>query len=70
MFKSVLATIAKYGILIREWRGLCYALLEVSINKIALWNNVRVDDWTAERIFYLGKIKWQLAYLVQVLEIR
>ena len=25
-----------------------YALLEVSMNKIALWKNVRIDGWTAE----------------------
>ena len=31
-----------------KWRGLYYALLEVSVNKIAMRKNVRVDDLTAE----------------------
>ena len=26
----------------------CHTLLEVSMNKIALWKNVRADDWAAE----------------------
>ena len=37
MFKSLLAIIARYGVLIREWSDLYYALLEVSMNKIELW---------------------------------
>ena len=45
---SLLAIIDKYGVLTREWGGLYYALLEVSMNEIALWRNVRVDDWTGE----------------------
>ena len=40
--------VAKYGVLIRECGGLYYAFLEVSMNKIALWKNVRLNDWTAE----------------------
>ena len=37
---SLVATIAKNGILIREWDGLCYALFDISINKIALWKKI------------------------------
>ena len=44
------AIIAKYGILISEWGDLYYALLEVSMNKIALWKNIRVDDRTSELV--------------------
>ena len=36
--------------------GLSYAFLEASMNKIALWKNVRVDDWTAERAFITGNV--------------
>ena len=32
----------------REWGDLYCALLEVSMNKVALWKNVNVDDWKAE----------------------
>ena len=47
---SLLEIIAKYGVLIIEWGDLNYTLLELSIDKIALWKkNVRIDDWTAER---------------------
>ena len=41
---------AKYGVLISKWGGLYYVLLEVSINKIAFWKNVRLDDWTDELV--------------------
>ena len=34
---------------ISESDGSYYTLLEVSMDKIALCKNVRVDDWTAER---------------------
>ena len=34
--------------LISQWILFYQALLEVSMNKIALWINVRVDNWTAE----------------------
>ena len=44
----LLANIPKFGVRIREWNGMYYALLEVSMNKIALWKNVHVDDRTAE----------------------
>ena len=44
----LLAIVAKYGVLISTWGGLYYALLEVSMNKIALWENVQIDAWTAE----------------------
>ena len=44
----LLGIIVKYDAPIREWGGLYYALLEVSMNKIALWKNVHVEDWTAE----------------------
>ena len=37
MAVSLLEIITKYGVLISEWGGLYYALLEVSMNKIALW---------------------------------
>ena len=45
--ESLLAIIAKYGILIREWGGLYYALLEIPMNKIGSWKNVCVEEWTA-----------------------
>ena len=35
---SFLAIIIKYGVPINKWDALYYALLEVSMNKIALWN--------------------------------
>ena len=44
--ETLLAIIAKYGTLINDWDGLYYAVLEVSLQKIALWKNVCVDDWT------------------------
>ena len=46
--KTLLAIVDKYGIPISQWAWLCQALLEVSMNKIALWINVCADDWTAE----------------------
>ena len=46
---SLLEIICKYGVLISKLRCLYYALLELSMNKITLRKNVRVDDWTAER---------------------
>ena len=45
---TLLAIIVKHGVLISEWGGLYFALLEVSLSKIALWKNVCVDDWTDE----------------------
>ena len=51
---TLLEIIAKCGILISEWGGLYYALLEVSMDKIALWTNVHVDDWTAERVIIVS----------------
>ena len=49
-FISLLAIIAKYDILIKKWDVLYYALLEVFMNKIALWKYVQVDDWTVELV--------------------
>ena len=51
--------IAKYGVLIRQWTGLYYVLLEVS----NIVENVRVDNWTAERAIiastiFTGKPGW------------
>ena len=40
----LLAIIAKYGVLIREWGY----LLDLSMSKRALWRNVHVDDWIVE----------------------
>ena len=40
--KPLLVIIAKYGVLIIELSGIL-ALLEVSMNKIALWKDVHVD---------------------------
>ena len=48
---TLLEIIPKYGVLISKWGGLYYAfvhVLEVSINKIVLWKNLHVDDWTVE----------------------
>ena len=45
--KPLLEIIAKCCVLIREWCGLYYALLDVSMSNIALF--VIVDDCTAER---------------------
>ena len=47
---SLQEIITKYGVLVRKWRGFYCALLKVSMKKIVLWKNVRVDDWTAERV--------------------
>ena len=43
----LLAVINKYGILISQWAWLCQALLEVSMNKIALWIKfcADLDSW-------------------------
>ena len=49
IFGALLAIIDKYGVQISQWAWLCQALFEVSMNKIALWINVSVDDWSAER---------------------
>ena len=46
---ALLEIIAKYDVLINEWGGLYYRLLEVSVNKTILWKNVSRDDWIAER---------------------
>ena len=46
--RSLLAIVAKYGVLVNEWCCLYYAFLGVSMNKITLWKNVHVDDWTIE----------------------
>ena len=46
---SLLEIIDKYGVLISQWIWLYQALLEVSMNKIALWLNFSADDWTAKR---------------------
>ena len=56
---ALLTIIAKYGVLIREWDGLYYALLEVSMNKIALWKNVLVDDRTAELAITASNVNQQ-----------
>ena len=45
---TLLAIIAKYGVLINELDDSYYTLLEVSTDKKALIR-VRTDDWTAER---------------------
>ena len=48
-FFLLLAIIDKYTTLIRQCAWLYQVLLEVSMNKKALWINVCADDWTAER---------------------
>ena len=45
---SLLAFIAKYGVPTNQWTWLCQALLDVSMNTIALWMHVCIDDWSAE----------------------
>ena len=45
---SLLAVITEDEVPISDWDGLYSALLEVSMNKVALWKSVRVDDRTAE----------------------
>ena len=55
--RSLLAIIDKYGGLLRQWAWLYEALLEVSMNKISLWINVCVDDWTAEMAITALKIQ-------------
>ena len=47
--RALLAIIDKYVIQISQWAWLYQALLEVSVNKIALWINVGTDDWSTER---------------------
>ena len=70
--ETLLAMIAKYGVLISELGGLYYALLELSINKKALWKIVLVDDWTAElviiasnamRFLYIAPHMWWASLL-------
>ena len=51
---TLLAIIDKYGVRISQWAGLYQPLLEVSMNKIALWINICTDDWTAERAIILS----------------
>ena len=53
---SLLAIVGKYGVRISEWSGLYFALLEVSMNKIALWKNVHVDDWIAESMIIASNV--------------
>ena len=47
--KPLLAIIDNYGLVISQWTWLYQALLEMSMNKIALWITVHAGDWTAER---------------------
>ena len=46
--RHLLSIVDKYVIPINQWTLLCQSLLEVSMNKLALWINVCADDWTAE----------------------
>ena len=46
---SLLAIIDKYGVPISQSAWLYQPLLEVLMNKIALWINVCADDWTDKR---------------------
>ena len=59
-----LAIIDNYGVPISQWTWLYQLLLEVSMNKIALWINVCADDWTVERAIIASNIKlpetWKL----------
>ena len=45
---ALLTIVDKYDVPINQWTWMCQALLEVSMNKIALRINVYADDWTAE----------------------
>ena len=67
----VMFTLWEYGFLISEWDGLYYALLGMSVNKIALWQNVRLDDCTAELAFIASntadEIPFQSAQLINSL---
>ena len=58
---ALLEIIAKYGVLINEWGDLYYALLEGSMNKITLWKNVHVDDWTVEGVIIASMAKYMFA---------
>ena len=59
-----MAIITKYGV--KLVNGLVVSrIVEVSMNKIALWIDVRVDDWTAKRAIIarndiLSKLRQQL----------
>ena len=55
---TLLEISAKYCVLSREWGELYYAFLEVSMDKIALWKNVRVYDWTPELAIIASNVKW------------
>ena len=46
--QTLLEIVDKYGVPVSQWAWLCQTLLEVSMNKIALWINVCADDWAAE----------------------
>ena len=47
---TLVAIMYKYGVIIREGGSLYSSLLEVSMNKIAPWENfpIDLDDWTAK----------------------
>ena len=46
LHKKLFELTSKYGVPINQWAWLYQALLEVSMNKIALWINICADDWT------------------------
>ena len=49
LHKKLFELTSKYGVPINQWAWLYQALLEVSMNKIALWINACADDWIVER---------------------
>ena len=53
IFKPLPAIIAKHGFSIRDE---VYCILEMSMNKIALWISVGVHDWTAKRAIIAGNV--------------
>ena len=53
---SWLAINDKYGVPISKWTWLYHALLEVSMNGLALWINVCADDWTTERAIIASNV--------------
>ena len=65
---TLLAFVDKYGVSISQFIWLCQALLEVSMNKIALWINVCADDWTAEMSTIANNVMLRILFSLKTME--
>ena len=55
-FIDITSNYGQYGYPIRKMSFDVSSIFGVSMNKIALWISVRVDDWTAERAIIASNI--------------